>query len=431
MRSHRLTEWTSDTETGDRDDLAPGVTDRAWRQVSVTARECLGKSRCPVGEDCFAERARAKAAQADVVVTNHALLAIDAITGIAILPEHDVVVVDEAHELVDRVTSVATAEMAGDDQCRARRCAKLVEEQDVDRLEAAARDRGPARGTAAGRWDGAAHGAATGARRCATGVERAHRHRPGPPGMAVSRSRGRRRRTPHCARSRKSTTAPSASSAPSTSRIRPGGPTWCGWPPRKSRCDRRVLRVAPLSVGGLLRAWLFANATVVLTSATLTVGGSFDGLAAQLGTARRTGRRSDTRRWRPAPKRRRDSRPRSNGTPSTSGSPFDHARAGILYVAKHLRRRAATACRPPISTRSSELVAAAGGRTLGLFSSMRAAKAAAEALRDRLDTPILCQGDDSTGRWSSKFAERRADLPVRHAVAVAGRRRARARRCSW
>ncbi|MET0199111.1 MAG: DEAD/DEAH box helicase, partial [Rhodococcus fascians] len=59
----RLTKWSSDTETGDRDDVVPGVSDQAWRQVSVTARECLGKSRCPVGEDCFAERARAEAAQ--------------------------------------------------------------------------------------------------------------------------------------------------------------------------------------------------------------------------------------------------------------------------------------------------------------------------------------------------------------------------------
>ncbi|MCY4671899.1 MAG: ATP-dependent DNA helicase, partial [Rhodococcus sp.] len=102
----RLTEWSSDTETGDRDELVPGVSDQAWRQVSVTSRECIGKNQCPVGEDCFAERARVEASKADVVVTNHALLAIDAITGIQILPDHDVVVIDEAHELVDRVTGV-------------------------------------------------------------------------------------------------------------------------------------------------------------------------------------------------------------------------------------------------------------------------------------------------------------------------------------
>ena len=108
----RLHEWAEQTETGDRDEVVPGVSDRAWRQAVVTARECLGKSRCPFGVDCFAELARTRSAQADVVVTNHALLAIDAITGMSVLPEHDVVIVDEAHELVDRVTGVATAELS-------------------------------------------------------------------------------------------------------------------------------------------------------------------------------------------------------------------------------------------------------------------------------------------------------------------------------
>src|SRR5689334_3945446 len=107
----RIHEWSSDTETGDRDELVPGVPESAWRQVSVSARECLGAARCPVGDDCFAEKARAQAGRADVVVTNHALLAIDALEGRPVLPEHDVVIVDEAHELVDRITGVATVEL--------------------------------------------------------------------------------------------------------------------------------------------------------------------------------------------------------------------------------------------------------------------------------------------------------------------------------
>ena len=102
----------SSTETGDRDELTPGVPDRSWSQVSVSARECIGVARCPFGTDCFAEKARAKAGRADVVVTNHALLAIDAIADAAVLPEHELLVVDEAHELVDRVTGVATAELS-------------------------------------------------------------------------------------------------------------------------------------------------------------------------------------------------------------------------------------------------------------------------------------------------------------------------------
>ncbi|MGZ4543136.1 MAG: ATP-dependent DNA helicase, partial [Mycobacteriaceae bacterium] len=126
----RLHAWAEKTQEGDRDELVPGVSEQAWRQVSVSARECLGVSRCPVGIDCFAEKAKAVAAKVDVVVTNHALLAIDAITGIPVLPEHDVVVIDEAHELVDRVTAVATAELlAVGISAAARRCAKLVDDR--------------------------------------------------------------------------------------------------------------------------------------------------------------------------------------------------------------------------------------------------------------------------------------------------------------
>ena len=107
----RLRGWADDTETGDRDELDPGVGDRAWRQVSVSGRECLGAAKCPYGGECFAEQARDRAGEAEIVVTNHALLAIDALESFVVLPEHDVVVVDEAHELVDRVTGVATDEL--------------------------------------------------------------------------------------------------------------------------------------------------------------------------------------------------------------------------------------------------------------------------------------------------------------------------------
>ncbi|MDQ4102507.1 MAG: DEAD/DEAH box helicase, partial [Actinomycetota bacterium] len=86
----RLHEWSSQTTTGDREELVPGVPDRAWRQVSVSARECLGLCRCPSGMDCFAEQARARAGRAEVVVTNHALLAIDAMGDRQVLPDHDV-----------------------------------------------------------------------------------------------------------------------------------------------------------------------------------------------------------------------------------------------------------------------------------------------------------------------------------------------------
>src|SRR5665647_3359056 len=107
----RVREWAQETTTGDRDDLVPGVSDHAWRQVSVTAMDCLGR-RCPLVDDCFPEQARARAHEADVVVTNHAMLGIAASGSPGVLPEHSLLVVDEGHELPDRVTAQATAELS-------------------------------------------------------------------------------------------------------------------------------------------------------------------------------------------------------------------------------------------------------------------------------------------------------------------------------
>ncbi|MGH3258126.1 MAG: ATP-dependent DNA helicase, partial [Streptosporangiaceae bacterium] len=124
----RLHEWAEQTKTGDRDELVPGVPEAAWRQVSVSAQECIGAQRCPFGSRCFSERAREAAAKAHIVVTNHALLAIDATSDMDVLPPHDVVIIDEAHDLVDRVTSATTGELSGPAvDTAARRSARLTE----------------------------------------------------------------------------------------------------------------------------------------------------------------------------------------------------------------------------------------------------------------------------------------------------------------
>ncbi|MEU6563736.1 ATP-dependent DNA helicase [Nocardia nova] len=410
----RLNEWASDTETGDRDELVPGVTDRAWRQVSVSARECLGKGRCPFGTDCFAERARAESGQADVVVTNHALLAIDAISGIQVLPEHDVVVIDEAHELVDRVTGVATAELStATITAAAKRCTKLVDEAELDRLEGAAEawhelleDLPP------GRWDelpsGGTHVLAL-LRDAAWSVRTAL----APPGSSAPQG------DPEAAAARNMAVAAIEEVHDTAVRAL----TAFEEPDAAARRDvlwlavdevrgvaRRTLHMAPLSVGGLLRNRLFGASTVVLTSATLQVGGSFDGLAATWGLPPRTA-------GEPAESVRRVDPDLANGAeaPADSGSmrwnsldvgsPFDHAKSGILYVAGHLPAPGRDGLAPAYLDEIQRLVEAAGGRTLGLFSSMRAAKAATEILRERLDTPILCQGDDATGTLVRRFAE--------------------------
>ena len=381
----RLTEWSSTTQTGDRDEVVPGVPDRSWSQVSVSARECIGVSRCPFGTDCFAERARDRAGAADVVVTNHALLAIDAIGAANVLPEHDLLIVDEAHELVDRVTGVATAELSAAALGVAqRRAARLVDPELAERLEAASATLTSALFDARpGRIDilddelasylGVLRDSASRAR---TAVETA----PSDPATASARAEAVTA-LGDVADTAARILASFVPAVPDRTDV-----VWLEHIEDARSGARTLLRVAPLSVAGLLRARLFGQTTAVLTSATLTVGGDFDAMARAWGL---TGDPDAAISWRGL----------------DVGSPFDHARSAILYVAAHL---------PPPGrdgTGSAEqldeiaaLVAAAGGRTLGLFSSMRAAKATAEVMRQRLDTPVLCQGEDTTAALVTRFA---------------------------
>ncbi|HEY2203636.1 MAG TPA: ATP-dependent DNA helicase [Pseudonocardia sp.] len=438
----RVHEWSSETETGDRDELVPGVPDNAWRQVSVSARECLGVSRCPVGTDCFAERARHEAGRADVVVTNHALLAIDALESRAVLPEHDVVVVDEAHELVDRVTGVATAELtAAAVAAAARRCGKLVDQAVADRLAEAGEGLGLTLEDAPlGRWE---HGLPTPVAGALATVRDA---------SAACRTGlgSERREDPENATARKLALALLDEVHETAARLlvafaeedpaKRYDVVWLGEQgPDGGRW--RVLRVAPLAVGGLLRERLFGPRTVVLTSATLTLGGSFDALARQWGlpaatprpegatktdhdpadtgggagsrgdaAGSRSGDAAGTRAGHAAGSRSGDADPvpdpqAPRWTGLDVGSPFQHAKAGILYVAKRLPTPGRDGLPPAYLDEIAELVTASGGGTLGLFSSMRAAKQATEALRPRLEQPLLCQGDDATGQLVKKFAE--------------------------
>jgi ATP-dependent DNA helicase DinG len=377
----RLTKWSSGTQTGDRDELAPGVPDRSWSQVSVSARECLGVARCPFGLECFAEKARAEAGRADVIVTNHALLAIDALADAAVLPEHDLLVIDEAHELVDRVTAVATAELSSAPLAVVvRRIGRLAEPGLLQRLDAAVSAFSSMIGDIApGRIDHLDERlgvALTTLRDAADAARKAIASAPPDAKTAAASAQALAaldEMVDACARILVSFNDNVADR------------TDVVWLERDDNDSR--LRVAPLSVAELLRTGVFDRATAVLTSATLTIGGSFDAMASVWGLA---GRQDD-------------SPPGWRGL--DVGSPFQHAKSGILYIARHLPPpgRDPTGSAEQL-TEIAELVTAARGRTLGLFSSMRAARAAAEAMRERLTTPVLCQGDDATGALVEQFA---------------------------
>ena len=187
---------------------------------------------------------------------------------------------------------------------------------------------------------------------------------------------------------------------------------WLDRPPVEDARRAPTLRVAPLEVGRVLRTRLFGERTVALTSATLALGGSFTPLAIQWGLAPPGANAAQTA---PDPVRTvpeplwGDKSPQGPGRPRWKGidvgSPFDHPRSGILYVARHLPPPGRDQLPEAYVTELEELIDAAGGRTLGLFSSMRAAREAAGALRERIKQPLLCQGDDVTAQLVRQFAE--------------------------
>jgi ATP-dependent DNA helicase DinG len=395
LQVKRLHEWAEETKTGDRDELVPGVPEAAWRQVSVSAQECIGAQRCPFGSRCFAERARGVAAKAHIVVTNHALLAIDATSDIDVLPEHDVVVIDEAHDLVDRVTSATTGELSGAAvDTAARRAARLTE---------SAADSGPAVADAlrhaasaltvdlgdapAGRMDLLPDTLAAtlvsvreAAAACADAVRTsAPDPQEDPRQLAATRMALGSLDDLNLTASR----ILDAFAKPIAERDEV---VWLDRPFTEDSRRPPTLRVAPLEVGRVLRNRLFGQRTVALTSATLSLGGSFAPLAIQWGLPAES---DDEFAW----------------TGIDVGSPFDHPRSGILYVARHLPPPGRDGLPEAYLTELEELIDAAGGRALGLFSSMRAAVQAAGALRDRIAYPLLCQGDDVTAQLVRQFAE--------------------------
>ena len=373
-----LRSWAEEQSEGghiaDRDS-APPHTERAWRQVSVSARECLGAAKCPYATECFAELAREDAQDARVVVTNHALLAIDAIDGVPMLPEYDAVIVDEAHELAARVTQASTDELSTQIIERAgRRARSKVEGKEADDLTDAADALADVLArTEQGRIDvpeqplqEALQLVRDAARACWSAFPKE--------GADAEPDAGRQQARGMVDEVRKV-----------AERMAAKGETdvlWLSDSPRNGL----QLHIAPIDVALSLRDKLFGEKTVVLTSATLKLGGGFAPVASTLGL-----------------------RPDDEEMPWEAidvGSPFDYGTQGMLYVAKHLPAPARDGLAGAQITEIVSLIKAAGGRTLGLFSSRRAAEYAAEEVRKLLpDIDIWCQGDAQLPELARRFTD--------------------------
>ena len=374
----RVRDFAQDSDTGDRDDLAPGVPDTVWRAVSVTAKECIGASRCPFGADCFAEKARAEASDVDVVVTNHAMLAIDALADANILPEHDVVIVDEAHELDARITAVATTELSAQ--------ALVLAANRAAKLDPAAKAADDLKGLADELNDmlqleqqGRLLELTDHVQDTLVGVR-----------DTVMRLRDKIRSgaAPDESDNDPERAAERQNLANHLLELHEGIVRMFDTleaPPDKTRdvlwLNNKTLKVAPLSVAGLLSDRLFSSNTVVLTSATLSVGGNFNALAAAWGL------------------------PKGTWDGLDAGTPFDPRKAGILYTPRHIPEPGRDGLAPATLDEIAGLIMAAGGRTLGLFASRRAAEQAAAEMRKRLPFDILCQGDDTIPALVKRFAD--------------------------
>src|SRR4051794_36548981 len=368
----------SEGGSGERDN-APRHTDKEWRQVSVNHRECLGAAKCPFGQECFAEVAKEKAHLSHLVVTNHSLLAIDAIEGVPMIPEYDVVVIDEAHELTTRVTQAATDELwAAEVERAARRSQRHVEgDQANDLADAADALRDAIADASPGRFDRIPEQLSDAlvlvrdaARACVSAYPKAGGDAGSDGGDAgVTQAKGAVQEVFATAeRMAADLDSDVLWMSEGTERM----------PPR--------LCVAPLQVWGPMRQKLLTDKTVVFASATLRLGGDFGTGATSFGL-----------------------RPDDQEMPWRGldvGSPFDYGRQAILYVARHLPPPGRDGLGAAQLDEIVDLVDAANGRTLGLFSSRRAAEAAAVVVRERLPhLTTLAQGEAQLPELARLFTE--------------------------
>ena len=405
----RILGWASTTPTGDRGELPFEPRPRAWSMLSVGPRECPGAFRCPSGGECFAEAARAEAAAADVVVVNSHLYGAHLAAGGTVLPAHDIVIFDEAHELEEVMTACLGVEVSpgrfralvnlARPVLRGASAAGALDDLSGtgDRLHAELSDRtgdrvlrivdgaGPAEGVHG--TDGTNDTDGTDGVR---GTDRTHELRERDRRLEDTLALGSHRLnqlTAMLAQGAQSSLlldgatdegrrarALSAAGHLSEDLARVLGRTdelvaWVDGTP-----GAPVLRLSPIDVGPPLAEILWDEVTAVLTSATIPVR-----LPERLGLSASAVDEVDF------------------------GSPFDYRSHSLLYVARHLPDRRSPESEAAMHDELEALVSAAGGRTLALFTSRRATEAAAAELRLRLPYTVLVQGELPKARLLEAF----------------------------
>ncbi|HZD00597.1 MAG TPA: ATP-dependent DNA helicase [Actinomycetes bacterium] len=416
-----LVEWATDSESGSRLDAPPGTRDDAWDLVSTSGEDCPGQKGCSFFRHCFAERAREHAREVDVVVTNHHLLLLElelrqlAESPGVMLPEVDVLVVDEAHRLADHAADLYGVTVTGSRVTRAGAAADAI-------VKAAGATSDFARRLRA-RWE-----------------EHASRLRPGPVlpgsrtaaelaltlepvareaeaaaaalrdlatlpddlegGMHAARRRlaGLRRDLSRLADvgdrdgpepGQEREPAPDGETEAATrdgpEPSRPGDAELAVWVEER-RDGGRTIRSALVEPGPVLRELLWGRLPVaVACSATLAVAGELEAAASALGVEEPAG--------------------------LVAESPFDYRRNALLYVPRLLPSPTVDGFQEAAERELRALVDASQGRALVLCTSWRAVESFAAALAD-LEWELLVQGDDTPARLAARFRDKVASVLV-------------------
>ncbi len=395
----RLKAWAATPGvSGDRDD-APDVDRRVWFANSVSGRECIGKDDCAFGSQCFAVAAKAKAQTADVVVTNHTLLAIEIVDNHAILPERDAVILDEAHEFMDRTTQAVTEELTA---ARVERAAAMATKHMPGKAAIAFKKAA----------DDFAEAIADFSADVRNDPSKAGRLPELPPQLEAPIRKVKESSAAVVALINADADIIDPDSMAQRARVkgatneiqtiaskmlRPGKHQVMWFEPNFS-----TLYLAPLEVSDVLRRNLLTETPVIATSATLTIGKSFDAIAKSIGfvVGQDIDEESDEGKGAIDP---------ANVQMLDVGSPFDFASQGMLYLPRHLAEPGRDGPAKDTLTELGELIEAAGGRTLALFSSWRGVEMADEHLRRvlaELKIPIITQKrGDSVGPLVEKFAK--------------------------
>lgn len=349
----RLADWAETSPTGDITELDWSPNPATVRAVTVGSDECPGASRCPRGDECFAEAARARAQSADVIVVNAHLYGLDIAAGGAILGPHDLVIFDEAHVLEDVMSDTVGVQLTpGRLATVATAVRRILVDPDLDAdLSSSSDDLA----TVLSRYPGERLGT--------------------PPPDDVTTVLGEIRSVQ--ARALSAVTALEIADEDAKQRrlraqvmltrtidivdrllaLGTGDVAFVSGPPHSP-----TLEVAPLDVGPTLTDGVWAKRTAVLTSATVPMN-----LADRLGL---------------------------DGAELVDvGSPFDYEEQALLYCAMHLPPPNDARFRAAVHDELEALITAAGGRTLALFTSWAAMDEAAAALTERIPHRILTQRD--------------------------------------